>query len=131
MIFKLFGIVGYILIVITMSLKSLNVISSVPILAAIALAGFFCLGIAENQMGKRHWLVKYIDYAPLLVFGFLFAVQFREGMPSIWYAIAIIPLSLLSGWAASRIARKAKYRTLKRIEDMLPNPPKEDKHKFQ
>ena len=131
MICKPFGIVGYILIVITLAMKSLNAVSNLPVLAAIALAGFFCLGIVENQMGKRHWLVKYIDYAPLVVIGFLFIVQFRESTPSIWYAVAIIPLGLLSAWLASRIARKPRFRTLKRIEDMLPNPPKEDKHKFQ
>ncbi|MGZ9583881.1 permease [Paenibacillus marinisediminis] len=128
MLYKPFGIAGFILIVGTMAMRSLDVTHNLTILGIIALAGLFCFGIAENQFGKRHWLVKYIDYAPLVVFGFLFAVQMRDHMTSIWYAAAIIPLSALSGWEANRMARKEKYRTMKRIEEMLPKQPTEHKH---
>lgn len=131
MLYRPFGIAGYLLIVAAMLIKSLGISSSLYLIGAIAFAGLICFGIEENRFGKRHWLVKYIDYAPLVLFGFLYAVQMRDHMPSIWYAMVIIPFSALSGWEANRMARKEKYRTMRRIEEMLPKQPDEHKHKYR
>lgn len=131
MLYRPFGLAGYVLIVTAMLIKSFGISSSLYLIGAIAFAGLICFGIEENRFGRRHWMVKYIDYAPLVLFGFIYAVQMRDQMPSFWYALIIIPLSALSGWEANRLARKEKYRTMRRIEEMLPKQPDEHKHKFR
>lgn len=129
MLLKPLGMVGFLFIVGAMIAKSLGWTSDVKVIGAIAFVGLICFGIVESKLGRRHWMVKYIDYAPLVVFGFLFAVQMRDSQPSLWYSLVIIPFSALSGWEANRLARTEKYRTMRRIEEMLPKQPQDEANK--
>lgn len=126
MILKVPGAIGYALILAAMLLRSYRVLDSVLILGIIALAGLIGIGIAENKSGVRHWVVRYTDYAPLAILGFIYGVQINNNLPSALTAICIIPASVISALAAAKLAKTKKYRTHRRLEDTLPDPPKED-----
>ncbi|MCG7409015.1 permease [Paenibacillus sp. ACRRX] len=128
MLFRPIGAVGYVFIVLAMLTKIYKWTDSLLVAGLLAFAGLICFGLAENGFGKRHWLVKYTDYAPLVVFGFAFALQMSQQSSSaaLVPALCIIPFSALSAYVSNLLARKKKYRTLRRIEEMLPDPPGPD-----
>ncbi|WP_051217158.1 hypothetical protein [Paenibacillus assamensis] len=132
MLYRTFGAIGYVLVVAGMLTLALDW-TSFTLSCIIAIAGLVSLGIEENRAGKRHWLVKYVDYAPLFILGLIYIVVREQQNLAVWLLSAIIPLSAISGWYANRLARKPRFRSLRKIEDLIPETPgtKKEHHPHQ
>lgn len=122
MLFTGVGFVGYALITLALLMRALGWISGTFLFAAIIVAGFFCFGIVENRLGIRHRMVRYVDYAPLMVLVIAY-VLYEDNTVRYTTTALLLPLSLLSSWIAVAMAKTKRYRTRPKIDEQQ-GPPK-------
>ncbi|UHA71947.1 permease [Paenibacillus sp. 481] len=109
MMFTVSGFTGYIIITLTMLAKTFGWTSNYIIVGIAVLAGFICIGIAENQFGYRHRVVRTIDYLPLMVLGVLYA--FAPMAQIEWFYIALLfPFGAISAVVSRYLTRNPRFR---------------------
>lgn len=123
MMFTPVGFAGYMIIGLALLSKTLGWITNSFLFAALIIAGFVCFGIVENRWGRRHWLVRYLDYTPLMVLVIAYVLAGSE-VPQYVAIALLLPLGAASSYGAVRLARTKKYRTMPVIDEHKKEPPK-------
>ena len=123
MMFSVMGFAGNVLIALGLLAKTLGWISSKGLFIAVIFLGFILFGVAESKWGRRHVVVRSIDYLPLMACVILFALAQDDTM-KIAAIVLLLPLSAISSWIAVRLSKTKKYRTMPRIDETKNEPPK-------
>ncbi|MBN3523464.1 permease [Paenibacillus apiarius] len=123
MMFSVMGFAGNVLIALGLLAKTLSWITSKGLFIAVIFFGFILFGIAESKWGRRHVVVRSIDYLPLMACVILYALAQNESV-KVAAIVLLLPLGAISSWIAVRLSKTKKYRSIPRIDETKNDPPK-------